>query len=179
MEEVVGSNPTGTTNIKLCKMRDWMIKNWYFNWDSKIFGEKFGGVHLRVVNTLIVLICVAGLANLLIDGFGIGQALLFAPFFLVFFPTTRKWISGDYTYEDLDWEQKLQYLKFMEKRGEAIDQAEYKRLDAQFINKYRGNEKFVESWRIIFPFLVILITLVIYWFTGEVDSDYDRYSRFF
>jgi len=156
-----------------------MIKNWYFNWDSRVFGIKTGGAHLRVVNTLIVLICAAGLANLLIDGFGIFQALLFLPLFLVFFPTTRKLISGDWTYEELDWEQKLQYLKSMEKRGEVIDQSEYKRLNVQFINKYKGNEKFVESWRIIFPFLIILITLIIYWFTGEADADYDRYSRFF
>lgn len=155
-----------------------MIKNWYFNWDSKVFGLKIGR-HLRVVNTLIVLFCIAGLSNLWIDGFDVFQALLFLPFFLVFFPLTRMWITGSYIYEELDWEQKLQYLKKQEKAGKNIDEAEFERLEVMFIDKYMGDEKFVEAWRILFPFLVILATLVIYWFTGEADPDYDRYSRFF
>lgn len=156
-----------------------MIKNWYFNWDSKIFGITTGGAHLRVVNTLIVLFCAAGLANLLIDGFDVFQAFLFLPFLIVFMPVTRQWLTGEWTYEDLDWEQQLQFLKKQMNSAQEVDLAEFQRLQTKFEEKYQVDEKFVESWRIIFPFLIILITLIIFGFTGEYDAAYDRYSRFF
>jgi hypothetical protein len=174
-QKVVGSNPTGNTNIKLDKMRKWIIKHWAFSYDSKVFGLK--GRHLRVVNTLIVLFCAAGLYNVLTVGFDVLQALAFLPFLVIFFGG-KLFLKQPVKFEELDWEQQLQVLQkplspYLEGREDIIMDL----LERHTI-KYGGKEKFVEAGRILFPFAVILISVIIYAIFGFNEAGFSD-QRFF
>ena len=52
-------------------MRQLLVKYLAMNYDSKMFGKTFR--HLRVVNVLMPLFCLAGLYNLLTPGFDVWE----------------------------------------------------------------------------------------------------------
>jgi len=157
-------------------IRDWIIKNWAYSYDTKFLGNK--GKHLRVVNTLIVLFCIAGLYNLLTVGFDIWQGLAFLPFLVIFFGGSKLFLGGKPEFDELDWEQKLQVLQkpyspYIEGRESLL-----RELKIRYDLKYKGRENFIHAWRIILPFLVILLSCVIYWFFGFNEVGFTD-QRFF
>lgn len=79
-------------------------------------------------------------------------------------------------YEELqDWEQKHQYLSMpyeMIKNDETVPTGlkfaeEFKDLQEDYENKYKGDEKFVEADTFLFPIIVGVLTLIIYSFVGS------------
>jgi hypothetical protein len=163
-----------TTNTKLNKMREWIIKNWSYSYDSVLFGIPLR--HLRAVNTLIVLICAAGLYNLLTPGFDWVQGLVFLPFLVILLGGSKLFLRGRPRFYELDWEQKYQVLQ----RGEtSVDRKFlYSKLSKKYEKKYKGEEKFVEAFRSLFPALVILLTVIIYLIFGFVEEGFSS-QRFF
>lgn len=163
--------------LKQYKMRRWIIKHWAYSYDSTtpLLGA---GRHLRVVNTCIVLLCMAGMYNLLTEGFDILQFLSLLPFVILYFGRSTLFLGGAPKFEELDWEQQLQVLQkpyspYLEGRESLLKELTKKR-DL----KYKGGKKWVEAWRIIFPFAIIALSLLIYWLFGEADLSFpDR--RFF
>lgn len=156
-------------------MRDWIVKHMALSYDSKVFGTTFR--HLRAVNVLMPLFVIAGLINLFTVGFGWGDALAFVPF-LVGFIYVSFFLKVEY--DELDWEQKLQYIPKANYLGMSpeVEKETYKRLEARWIDKYKGREKFVEVWRFAFPLLCILLAVLIYAIFGSPEAGfYDQ--RFF
>lgn len=150
-------------------MRNWYIKNMKYNWDSKVFGTSFR--HLRAVNVLMPLFVIAGLVNLFTEGFPLIDALVFLPFLIGFFVP----FFVDAKWEELDWEQKVQVKPI--KLTEAQLQ-EQRVLEARWLNKYKGTDKYVNALRFFAPFIWIVAALIIFWIFGEADPAFPD-ERFF
>ncbi len=159
-------------------MRNWIIKYWAYQYDSKVFGKTFR--HPRVVNTIMPLFCIAGLINLLVPGFSIFQALVFLPSFIIFFGGTKLFV-GQIDYYELDWEQKLQFLQKKISDGEKLSIEETKDYDTfseRFDIIYNGNEKFVNKLRFFIPLIAILVSVIIYGIFGFTETGFGP-ERFF
>ncbi len=149
-------------------MKNWMIKNWLFNYDTKVFGTTFR--HLRVVNTLMPLFVFAGVINLLTEGLTLIDIILFIPFFAIFFG--RSWLIGDWNINDLDWEQKFQYYQSTPDNMLPSNLEDLKELKQLWVAKYKGSEKFVEAFRFFLPLICMVGALLIIWLFGSSDNSF-------
>lgn len=145
------------------------------NYDFKVFGKVMRG--LRAVNVEIVLFCIAGIYNLLTLGFDVWQGLAFLPFLAIFFIHRLYFKFYPVTYDEMDWEQQYQFLKNNKVSSKRRPNALWN-LENRFLEKYHGDEKFVEAQRFFFPFAVILIALIFYAVFGFSEGGFNS-SRFF
>lgn len=155
-------------------MRKLLVKYLAMNYDSKLFGRTFR--HLRVVNVLTPYLCIAGLYNLLTPGFSLMQVLMFLPFIITFLMWQLYFKANVVRVDEMDWEQKYQYLS-----SDSITQWDFhqlKPLKKKWVTKYKGSKKFVEAKRFLLPWVVIIITLIIYAIFGFNEAGFEP-SRFF
>ena len=155
-------------------MKNLLIKYIALQYDYRLFGKT--RAHLRVVNPFVLFFCIAGLYNLLTPGFDLVQVAVFIPAILIlvaWFNFRKKKFSE----EQLTWEQYFQQLCI-----EASNQYELKKLNE--LEKVmrdtfeRTRAKNVEAMRFWFPWIIILITLIIWGLKGFREAGFDV-ERFF
>jgi len=150
-------------------MRKWIVKNFALSYESKVFG--IIGRHPRAVNLTITCMALAIIYTGFFEPMNAFEYLVWLPFiiciYLGFFYFRRNPIS----YAEVeDWEQKYQFLNKPETIGNSDEtfpfgiayQKELAKYGAMYKAKYKTNDRFVNSIRIIYPFAVIIALGVLY-----------------
>ncbi len=156
-------------------MRNLLIKYLALNYDYKVLGKTRG--HFRAVNPFIFLFCAAGLYNLLTIGFDWVQGLSFIPCIIVFL-IWLKLRKQTFDEGQLTWEQYFQQLSALGART-PYDRDRLKelkeRMETTFNNPWA---KTVNAYRFYFPWLVILLSCLIYGLCGFYEIGFEPMRGF-
>lgn len=149
-------------------MRQLIIKYFALSYNVKLFGINFR--YLRAVLPTIFFFCLWGLYTTAQDYRSLSEYtalnyILTVPVLLCFW-FGFKWFGLGYfgmnpvKYEDLqDWEQKHQYVNSPEiYRMEDVSEERIYALNGMFNKKYKGPENFVNTFKGIFPWAVLVVT---------------------